>query len=264
MSHARAAGAFCRTTTEQAPAGYNPSSQGCWTKGAPIAWLWNEHIPYGLAASASRQISLADATRAADNAFAQWSQVDCGGSTPNVVAFDSGPVSASTVSQACDSTPCDPTIPGDYHLITFRDDGWKYDDPANTLALTTVTYGVQSGVLFNAEIEINSHDHTLTVTEPPPPESFDLQAILTHEAGHFLGLAHATDSHSVMYAYYSSGSVQLTADDAAAICAVYPPGSSQKALSCSLGEPGARGAGWFVAVLALLLLAALRAVRRCW
>ena len=63
-------------------------------------------------------------------------------------------------------TPCDPTQPGAYHLIVFRDDGWAYDDPSNTLALTTVTYGIDSAVLFDAEIEINSHDHTLTTSSP--------------------------------------------------------------------------------------------------
>ena len=106
---------------------------------------------------------------------------------PNVTAYDDGPVSAAAVAAECGTTPCDPTQPGAYHLIVFRDDGWAYDDPTNTLALTTVTYGIDSAVLFNAEIEINSHDHTLTTTQPSPPGAFDLQTILTHEAGHFLG-----------------------------------------------------------------------------
>ncbi len=211
------------------PAGYDPTVRGCWTGGSPLAWLWDQRVAYELAASASSQIDLADATHAADEAFARWNHVQCPGGAPNVTAVDDGPVDATDVANDCSSTPCDPTRPGAYHLIVFRDQGWEYDDPTNTLALTTVTYGVDSAILFNAEIEINSHDHTLTTTEPPPPGAFDLQTILTHEAGHFLGLAHATNEQSVMYAYYSQDLRELTADDVRGLCAMYrrsraPPG----------------------------------------
>ena len=116
----------------------------------------------------------------------------------------------------------------------FRDDGWAYDDPTNTLALTTVTYGVDSAVLFNAEIEINSHDHTLTHDScRTPAGAFDLQTILTHEAGHFLGLAHATNDSAVMYAYYAQNSRDLTADDVAGLCAAYPPQHRRGPLTCA-------------------------------
>jgi len=67
------------------------------------------------------------------------------------------------------------------------------------------------GHLFDADIEINSSPtaRPLTTQEPPDPSTIDLQAILTHEAGHFFGLAHATDESVVMYAYYSPGHIDL-------------------------------------------------------
>ncbi len=65
--------------------------------------------------------------------------------------------------------------------------------------------------------------HTISTEEPPQSGSFDLQAILTHEAGHYFGLAHATDTHSIMYAYYQAGATALTPDDDGAICAAYDP-----------------------------------------
>jgi Matrixin len=231
----RDAAAFCRTTTDPLPAGYDPTVQGCWNQGKAIAWLWDQRVGFEVDAAASRQVDLADATLAADQAFARWSTAQCpGGGSPNVAAFDDGPISSAQVSADCSSTPCDPTVPGNYHVIVFRDDGWEYDDPTNTLALTTVTYGVDSAVLFNAEIEINTHDHTISTTEPPPQGAFDLQAILTHEAGHFLGLAHATNEASMMYAYYSQGSRELTDDDVEGICTAYPPQETAGSLSCSL------------------------------
>jgi hypothetical protein len=229
------AGAFCRTTTSPTPADYDPTQRGCWPQGNAIAWLWDQRVPYELDASASRQISLADATVAVDQAFAQWTDARCNGAPPNVTAFDDGPVSAAQVAAQCASVPCDPTQPGGYHLIVFRDDGWAYDDPTSTLALTTVTYGVDSAVLFDAEIEINSHDHTLTTKQPPAPGAFDLQTILTHEAGHFLGLAHATKESSVMYAFYAQDARELTADDVAGLCAAYPP-QTAGTLACALGH----------------------------
>jgi hypothetical protein len=253
------AGAFCRTTTSAIPADYDPTIRGCWTQGEPIAWLWDQRVAFELDAAASRQISLADATIAADQAFARWAGVQCEGGPPNVTAYDNGPVDAQTVAAECSGTPCDPTLPGAYHLIVFRDDGWAYDDPSNTLALTTVTYGVDSAVLFNAEIEINSHDHQLTTTEPPPAGAFDLQTILTHEAGHFLGLAHATSDQAVMYAFYSQSSRELTPDDVAGLCSAYPPeGGHSGALSCRLGS---RGSGAWPVALGATLLVLLRARR---
>ena len=247
------ADAFCRTTTSPVPGDYDPTILGCWKHGSPIAWLWDQQVPYELDAAASRQISLADATHAADQAFSRWNHVQCEGGPPNVTAVNGGPISASAVAAECSSTPCDPTLPGAYHLIVFRDSGWAYDDPSNTLALTTVTYGIDSAVLLNAEIEINSHDHTLTTVAPPAPGAFDLQTILTHEAGHFLGLAHATSENAVMYAYYSQDSRELSADDTAGICAAYPPQSGPGVLSCRL-VPSRAGARPVAIGAALLVL----------
>jgi len=255
------ADAFCRTTTSPVPADYDPAIRGCWTQGSPIAWLWDQRVHYELDAAASRQISLADATNAADQAFARWSNVQCEGGPPSVTAYDDGPVDASAAAAECDSTPCDPTQPGAYHLIVFRDDGWAYDDLSNTLALTTVTYGIDTAVLFNAEIEINSHNNTLTTLQPPPPGAFDLQTILTHEAGHFLGLAHAPNDTSVMYAYYRNDSRELTADDVAGVCAAYSVQSPAGASTCRLAPSpsGARPA----LVLAVLLAIAWARRRAC-
>jgi hypothetical protein len=254
------ADAFCRTTTSPIPADYDPTTRGCWTQGSPIAWLWDQHVPYELDAAASRQISLADASYAADQAFLRWTNAPCEGGPPNVTAYDDGPINAAAVAAECKSTPCDPTKPGAYHLIVFRDDGWAYDDPSNTLALTTVTYGIDSAVLFNAEIEINSHDHTLTTQQPAPPGAFDLQTILTHEAGHFLGLAHATNDTAVMYAYYGHNARELTVDDVAGVCTAYPALSPAGAVSCRLAaeRSGARP----VAALAVLLAIAWARRRR--
>jgi hypothetical protein len=262
LGSASPAHAFCRTTTTPLPSAmYDPSVAGtCWAQGTPLAWPANSVVPYSLAQAASDQVTLVDATRVADAAFAAWNAATCpatlydagtvtGPDTPNVQTYDEGPSDASTVANDCGLITCDPTVHDTHHIIVFRDTNWDHDDATNTLALTTVTYGVNSGTIYDADMEINSMTsgtmpHYLTTVEPPmlplPANTYDLQAIITHEAGHFLGLAHATDTTAVMYAYYAAGSLTLQPDDIAGICSIYPPdsilaieqGSAHKA-SCS-------------------------------
>jgi hypothetical protein len=247
LANAPVAHAFCRTTTTPLPSpSYDPSmSMMCWTEGTPLAWPAGSVIPYSLAQAASDQVTLTDATRVADAAFNAWNTTMCPASlydagvalsaasdVPNVQTYDIGPSDAATVADDCGLIQCDPTVHDTHHIIVFRDTDWDHDDVNNTLALTTVTYGVNSGTIYDADIEINSSTtgtspHYLTTIEPPPvplqPNTYDLQSILTHEAGHFLGLAHATDSSAVMYAYYAAGSLTLQPDDIAGICTIYPP-----------------------------------------
>jgi hypothetical protein len=180
-----------------------------------------------------------------------------------VQAYDVGALDVSPDSGDCTtSSTCDAAT---HDVIVFRDTKWPYDDPVNTLALTTVTYGVNDGEIFEAYTEVNTAMHTISTEEPPPTGSFDLQAILTHEAGHFLGLAHATDTHSIMYAYYQAGAINLTPDDDGAICTVYDPppssGSCQAGLS-SREERTGYGAYAGAFGLSFLALSAWRRRRR--
>jgi hypothetical protein len=50
---------------------------------------------------------------------------------------------------------------------------------------------VSSGELVDADIEINAKDRVLSLTRPAPHGSFDLESVVTHEAGHFFGLDHS-------------------------------------------------------------------------
>ena len=87
-----------------------------------------------------------------------------------------------------------------------------------------MTYSNKSGYIFDVDMEVNS-TQTISVGDPVPPTSYDLQSIMTHEAGHFLGLAHSTEPEATMWPQYASGTMsfrQLALDDAEGICAVYP------------------------------------------
>jgi hypothetical protein len=57
---------------------------------------------------------------------------------------------------------------------------------------------------------------------------------VTHEAGHYLGLAHSNDPTSVMSQFYSSAHAELADDDRAGICAAYPQAGAP---TCGEPEP---------------------------
>jgi hypothetical protein len=65
----------------------------------------------------------------------------------------------------------------------------------------------------------------VTITDDPAKVQYDLQSILTHEVGHFIGIAHSPDPGAVMFASYAPGSTaqrELHPDDIEAVCAIYP------------------------------------------
>ncbi|HEY6556711.1 MAG TPA: matrixin family metalloprotease [Polyangiaceae bacterium] len=108
---------------------------------------------------------------------------------------------------------------GNANIITFRKN-WPYDP--DELGHTVVTYLIATGELVDADIEMNA-DFKFT-TELPTEEN-DLQSVLTHEIGHFLGIAHNNEprSLSIMHRYYQAGSDlrALRADDLDALCTMY-------------------------------------------
>ncbi len=256
--------AYCRTTTEPTPAGYDPTTKGCITGGVPLAWP-SMPVTYQLNEGASSQVSLADATSIFDQAFAKWAAATCAAdmSKHAGVSFqDLGPTTADYT--PCDGgTACEMAARSSPHVIVFRDQSWPYNDPANTLALTTVTFGLDTGNIYAADMEINTLEHMVSTSTPPPAGAFSLEAIATHEAGHFIGIAHSQVDTAIMFARYQADAIKLTQDDVDAVCSIYPPPTPPSSSGCSLG-PGARaaGAGWIAGLVAAAGFARRRRVAR--
>jgi hypothetical protein len=177
-------------------------------------------------ASPLRHITLDQATKVAAAAFAQWDGATCNRGAPSIQARDLGPVDCGEVAYSS-------TQPNQ-HVIVFRDDGWPYSDSSNTLGLTTITFDVTNGEIYDADTELNTHDYDFVVGSGGPIGSYDLTGVITHEAGHFLGLAHSGDRDAVMYAHYHSGASALTTDDTDGICSAYPAGGARETSSGAL------------------------------
>jgi matrixin len=211
------ASAFCRTTTVGLPASYSPT-RGCFTEGLLLFW-GNACVGYSINAQASERIGFADATRIIDASFATWASTTCAatGEKVGISVSNLGAVACSEVRYNKEGP--------NQNVIVFRDDAWPYNDPNNTLGLTTVTFNADTGEIFDADMEINASGKNLTITDEPPANGFDLASVVTHEAGHFYGLAHATDSKSTMFASYKPGTTalrSLSQDDIDGLCAIYP------------------------------------------
>jgi MYXO-CTERM domain-containing protein len=218
----REAYAFCRTTTVSVPADFQPRADACWTQGNPLFWK-NACVGYSIQKDASRQVSYDDASLAITRAFTKWTNATCvtdgtGGSRVSIDVRDLGPSDCNVVQYNQDYP--------NQHLIVFRDDTWPHNDVNNTLALTTVTFNPDTGEIYDADMEVNTFQQRVTLVDPIPSDGYDFASIVTHETGHFLGLAHSGDPHATMFAHYQPGSTamrNLTADDVLGICTVYRP-----------------------------------------
>lgn len=249
--------------------------------GVPLYWP-NPCVSFSIQQDASKQVSYAQTEQIVEQAFDAWMNVDCGGGAhPRIQLSNSGPVACALQEYNQDR--------GNANLIVYHDDVWPHDGASTTLALTTATYNLDTGEIYDADLEINSANFSLTTGDAGV--QYDLLSIVTHETGHFLGLSHSADTDATMFDGYSQGTTSLrdlTADDVAGICAIYPPGeitscdpTPRHGFSglcgedqpepddggCRTAAAGAGGRGGAAAALAALALigAALRrrAGRRC-
>jgi hypothetical protein len=195
---------------------------GCWTAGLPLYWA-NACVSYDIQQNASKYVPFGVASEGIATAFSKWTSTVCPlsantGGRVSIDVRDFGPVECGLV-QYNENGP-------NQHVIVFRDSGWAHHDLSNTLALTTVTYDTETGEIYDADMEINTTTQPLSTSATVPSGGYDFESIVTHETGHFLGMAHSTDTHATMYAHYTPGDEvmrNLTEDDVAGICDIYSP-----------------------------------------
>jgi hypothetical protein len=229
LAESQAALAFCRSRTcdQNDPKQHCQVVDNCVMSGHLLRWHTN-CVSYDAQADGSPRLGIdADTvTQVAGLAFAPWLAANCAGEKPPLEVGTFGPVVCDQVENP------DPKRPNQYdrskekgaNVIMFRDDGWPYQGSLDAFALTTVTFNRDTGEIIDADIEINSSDFDIAVDG----SGTDLQSVLTHEVGHFLGMAHAASANQTatmrsMWDGQGTDLRTLTDDDEAGICDAYPP-----------------------------------------
>lgn len=137
------------------------------------------------------------------------------------------------------------------------------------LAVTVVTYGSDTGEVLDADVLVNGEAAYRLLDESGPRDHghYDLAAVMTHEAGHTLGLDESdADTMATMWPQVHPGDTHqrtLSEDDEAGVIANYAGAIPEAAMGCGqasvLGRSGGRAQVLFVALL--LLVAAVVALR---
>jgi hypothetical protein len=232
--------AYCLTYTCDANKENCPtdSQTGCNVGGKPLFWA-SSMVSFSVQKDGSKRqnISADQLYTVVENAFRRWVNATCSdGNYPSISLVDFGKVE-------CAKPEYNKAQPNQ-NVITFHDAEWPYKNTgAETLALTTVFFSPETGEIYDANIEINSYQPG---DEPPrfvigaanaDSSHDDLNAVLTHEIGHFLGLSHSSVREATMYQSYELGMTTLEADDMAAICESLPPNRTPGPLGDPPGVP---------------------------
>ncbi len=110
--------------------------------------------------------------------------------------------------------------------IFFIDSDWELDD--NVLATTLVTVDINTHTIVDTDILVNGAQHRFAIlpdsSQPNSGIYDDLEAAITHEMGHVLGLAHTSLVETTMYPSLPPGEVSkrhLADDDIAGAQSLY-------------------------------------------
>jgi len=210
--------AFCRTTTcnpELDVCGFD--EHRCNTEGVPLYWEGGAtSLSVAAEGSQLQGISADDLEAATSAATETWQNATCAGGKKPALQIAAPARVEHAVAGFDEDGPNE-------NVVVFVDDGWDHE--AKAIARTSVVFYVSSGIVLDADIELNSDLFAFTASGKP--WRADLQSVLTHEIGHVLGLDHSDVPGATMAArtnaWASGGLRTLDADDNDAICSVYPP-----------------------------------------
>jgi hypothetical protein len=228
VGFASEASAFCRSTTCTGDCARDENE--CKTTGEPLYWA-SSCVSFSLQQDSSIHIPMKYFEQAAQRSFVAWTDLECETGLATVAFSQLDDVACHKTEYNKGGTNA--------NIIMFQDNKWVYQGVDNTLAKTTVTFDGDTGEILDADIEINHANNNFTISDMVI--EYDLESVLTHEVGHFIGLDHTLDFSATMYAGYEPGTIEqrsLEEDDVLGACEIYPP---ERQASCDTAPRGGLG-----------------------
>lgn len=258
--------AWCQATTGAASAAC-PSA--CSSAGIPVHWGTRE-IEYAFNGRGFPGLEQTAVKNAVAAAFGSWAQVPCAG---HPLGFRFFPLSMST-----DLTVGPGSAEPNLNVISLLTPAeWQREGfGASEFARTKLWYDDKTGEILGADIAFNPSVMPLSVCPASTScsaDAVDLQNVVTHELGHFLGLAHSEDVSATMWCAAQRGDQEkrtLADDDKAGLCAIYKNGAAfidtmvaettaatsatGDTQGCAVHSSSASSAPWLLVLLILLNL----------
>ena len=176
-------------------------------------------VPYLIQNAGSADVALPDVIAAIDAAFATWQAVP----TSSLAFHNAG---MTDLGLAVDGT----------NVVLFVESGWTFGSEAAAATSLFILDGQQT-----ADIAVNGQNFKWAIAPPGSgiaSHLLDLQAVLTHEIGHFGGLGHSDRSFDTMYVSWKpwQGQRTLSIDDKLGLSSIYPTSGDECAAGCPAEE----------------------------
>lgn len=212
LSLAHPAAAFIRLTRQAAP-------------GAAVVqahWLDSELPLKSVVDPKNNDISQAAALTVVQASAQSWQDINTAYFTVNAYQYG-----------ATDSVP---KLAFDMqNSVAFDSAGVNFAPGGTVIAFVRSTIDLATGHTLDADLIFNDRDFYSSISSPgltPAPtgqSSVDLQAVLTHEYGHYFGLDHTSVAGSTMVPFISNDISQRTLelDDRAGLSVIYPESAAR-------------------------------------
>lgn len=202
----------------------------CKADGEPMAWT-RRCTSQALDVLGSSDLTPAEVREVVQKSVEAWTSVSCEGEPIQLEVH--------AIEETCSCNQAEFNVEGgnvnSLSFVSAADWQERYSHDNVTLAITTVWHNVETGEILDADMEINEGNGPYAIC---PAQAgcvngdVDLQNVVTHEMGHYFGLAHPSASQqgeelSTMSSVSNTGETlkrTLEEDDINGICAIYPPG----------------------------------------